>query len=118
METTTRQPANSPPLRNGRTVLPRPKRRHRATKLQPLTPAALDGRTNAAKLFDTIATSIAKELDPEAGGDRLSTIQKHLIESFAGLAISMHGLNVRLLLNQEVDIAELAQVSNGLVRIC
>jgi hypothetical protein len=79
-----------------------------------LTRDALDGRTRARKQFDAIASGIAQDL---GGEDRLSTIQQNLIEAFAGMAVSMHDLNARVLLGQKVEVAELAQVCNGLTRI-
>jgi hypothetical protein len=83
-------------------------------KLHLLTRQSLDGRTRARKQFDSIATSIAADLGGEA---QLSTIQKFLIEAFAGCAVHVSDLNVRLLLGQEVDLSKHAQACSSLVRI-
>src|SRR5262245_60796207 len=60
---------------------PKPRRKHRATKPQLLTRDQLDKRSNAAKQFDAIADGIAQDL---GGEDQLSTVQRHLVEAFAG----------------------------------
>jgi hypothetical protein len=85
-------------------------------KTRLLTRNALDGRTKARKQFDSIAKGIAQ--DVAAGGeDQLSTIQKHLIEAFAGAAVHVHDLNARLLLGEEVDIVAHSQAISTMVRI-
>ena len=69
-------------------------------KTRLLTREALDGRTRARKQFDAIAT-----------------VQRHLVEAFAGAAICVHDLNARLLLGQKVDILELSTAISTMVRI-
>jgi hypothetical protein len=83
-------------------------------KVRLLTRQALDGRTAAARQFDTIASAISIDL---GGADRLSTIQKHLVEAFAGCAVHVHDLNARMLLGEKVDLAEHAQAVTTLVRV-
>jgi hypothetical protein len=83
-------------------------------KLKVLTRYELDGRTTAAKQFAAIATSIAADL---GGETELSTVQKHLVEAFAGVAIQVGDCNTRLLLGQEVDIVEHATAVSTLVRV-
>ena len=83
-------------------------------KTRLLTREALDGRTRARKQFDAIATGIANDL---GGEDQLSTVQRHLVEAFAGAAICVHDLNARLLLGQKVDILELSTAISTMVRI-
>jgi hypothetical protein len=112
MQTNADKPARSPPIRNGRA--PDKPRRHRATKIQPLTRSAIDGRSNAAKQFAAIALGIAQDL---GGEGRLSTVQRHLVEAFAGAAISVNDLNARLLMGEKIDILEQSQVISTLVRI-
>jgi hypothetical protein len=53
----------------------------RATKPQLLTREQLDGRTNAAKVFDRLVSDIEGDL---GGHDQLSTIERALVEAFAG----------------------------------
>jgi hypothetical protein len=91
-------------------------RGRRRGKLRLLTRANLDSRTRAAKRFDAIAQGIVRDL---VGGDesRLSTIQKHLIEAFAGAALHVQDLNARLLLGGEVDLAAHSQIVSTLVRV-
>jgi hypothetical protein len=79
-----------------------------------LTRQNLDGRTKARKQFDAIANGIARDL---GGEDQLSTVQKHLVEAFAGAAIHVHDKNARLLLGEEVDIVEHCQAISTLVRV-
>src|SRR5262245_61985535 len=96
--------------------------RHRAAitaangrgKVRLLTRQALDGRTKARKQFDAIARGVAADL---GGQEQLSTVQKHLLEAFAGAAVHMHDLNARLLLGCEVDLTEHSQVISTLVRL-
>jgi hypothetical protein len=86
----------------------------RGKKARLLTREHLDGRTTAAKQFDAIANGIAEDL---GGDDRLSTVQKHLVEAFAGAAVHVNALNARLLLGQQVDIVEHSQAISTMVRI-
>jgi hypothetical protein len=79
-----------------------------------LTRQNLDGRTKARKQFDAIARGIASDL---GGESQLSTVQKHLVEAFAGAAIHVHDKNARLLLGEEVDIVEHCQAISTLVRV-
>jgi hypothetical protein len=83
-------------------------------KVRLLTREALDGRTVARRRFDAIAEGIAEDL---GGEDRLSTVQRTLIEAFAGAAVHVHDLNARLLLGQEVDITAHASAISTMVRI-
>jgi hypothetical protein len=83
-------------------------------KTRLLTRDALDGRTKARRRFDAIAEGIAADL---GGEDRLSTVQRHLIEAFAGAAVNVHDLNARLLLGEEIDIVEHSHAISTMVRI-
>jgi hypothetical protein len=74
----------------------------------------LDGRTKAAQRFDAIASGIAADL---GGEDHLSTVQRHLVEAFAGAALRVHDLNAHLLLGQEVDVVEHCQAISSMVRV-
>jgi hypothetical protein len=83
-------------------------------RLRLLTRKNLDGRTQAAKQFSAIAEGIAEDL---GGSDHLSTVQRHLVEAFAGAALCVHTLNAKLLLGQQVDVAEVSQCVSAMVRI-
>ena len=92
----------------------RRRKRHRSTKLQLLTRDQLDQRTNAAKLFAKLIRDIQIDL---AGPDRLSTIEKQLIEAFAGSAINLAAMNCQLALGQPVEPAQHAAVVSAMVRV-
>ena len=83
-------------------------------KARILTRASIDGRTRARKQFDAIATGIAQDL---GGETQLSTVQRHLVEAFAGVAIHVNDLNARLLLGEEVDIVDHSQAISTMVRV-
>jgi hypothetical protein len=93
---------------------PPPRRPHRATRAQLVTRSQLDGRTGAAKTFDRLAGEIASDL---GGRDAISAIEAVLIEAFCGSAVVLDGLNAKLLLAQNIDVAEHAAVVSGLVKI-
>jgi hypothetical protein len=92
----------------------KPKRQHKATKPQLLTRAQLDGRTNAAKMFDRLVVDIEADL---GGRDQLSTIERALVEGFVGAAVTMYNLNTRLALGETIDLAEHAQAVSAMVRV-
>src|SRR5262245_66655233 len=81
---------------------PAPKKRgpHRATRPQLLTRDFIDGRTNAAKVFDRLVSNIETDL---GGRDQLSAIELALVEAFAGAAVTLENLNTRLLLGEEIE---------------
>jgi hypothetical protein len=94
---------------------PRPvKRPHRATKIQLLSRSHLDGRSNACKEFDRIVSGIESDL---GGKDRLSTVQAALVEAFAGAAVHVNNLNVRLLTGETVDLTEHSAAIGAMVRV-
>jgi hypothetical protein len=61
---------------------------------------ALDGRTSVAKAYDHLAGSIHSDL---GGIDRMSTIERHLVEAFVGSALVLENLNTRILGGAEID---------------
>jgi hypothetical protein len=78
-----------------------PPRKSRAIKMRLLTRDQLDGRTHARRHFDRIARGVAEDL---GGEDQLSTIQKCLVEAFAGVALHVYDINSRMILGEKVDI--------------
>lgn len=82
------------------------------TKL--ITREQLDRRTRAAQVFDAIASAIAVEL---GGEGELSTVQKHLVEAFAGCAVHVGDINARLVLGEDVDVVEHSQAISTMVRV-
>jgi hypothetical protein len=83
-------------------------------KIRLLTRQSLDGRTKARKQFDAIAEGVAADL---GGEDRLSTVQRHLVEAFAGCAIVLQAINARILLGEPIDISDQSSAASTLVRI-
>jgi hypothetical protein len=103
-------------LRSPRPSPEKPARRkpHRATRPQLLTRDRLDGRTGAAKVFDRLVVDIEADL---GGHDQLSTIERALVEAFAGACVTLHHLNTKLALGEEIDLAQHAQAVSAMVRV-
>ena len=74
----------------------------------------LDQRTVAAKTFEHNVSNIAADL---GGVDTLSTIQKRLIEAFAGIWVGIDHLNARILAGERIDILEHSTAISTLVRV-
>lgn len=91
-----------------------PKRSKRQTAPQLLNRAQLDGRTNAAKFYDRLVAAIYADL---GGADALSAIERALVDAFAGAAVTVDALNMRLLLGQEIDLAKHATAISAMVRV-
>ena len=104
MESSAQISPDTPPLRYGR--------RHGKVRL--LTRKSIDGRTKARRQFDDITRGIAVDL---GGEDRQTTVQKHLVEAFAGAALHVHDLNAKLLLGQQIDLIQHSQIISTLVRV-
>jgi len=104
----------APPCVAGSPAKPARRRPHRVVQPQLLTREQLDGRTNAAKLFDRLIRDIEIDL---GGRDQLSTIELALIEAFAGAAVTLQHLNTQLALGQEIDLSQHAQAVSAMVRV-
>jgi hypothetical protein len=75
----------------------------------------LDGRTAVAKQFDAIALGIAQDL---GGEDRLSTVQKYLVEAFAGAACVRSDINTRAMMGTEaIDLLAYSTCVSTLTRV-
>ena len=83
-------------------------------KAKLLTRSQLDGRTQAARLFDKLVREIESDL---GGADRLSTIERTLIEAYVGAAITLASLNTKLALGQPIDLSQHAQTISAMVRV-
>jgi hypothetical protein len=90
------------------------KRHGRVTKPQLLTRDQLDGRTNAAKVFDRLVVDIENDL---GGREQLSTIERALVEGFAGAALSLYHLNNQLARGVNIDLSQHAQAVSAMVRV-
>ena len=75
-------------------------------------PRELDGRTSAAKAFDRFVADIDL-----GGSDRLSAIERTLVEGFAGTAVTLQHLNTQLALGQPIDLSQHAQAVSAMVRV-
>jgi hypothetical protein len=83
-------------------------------KLPQITRDTLDHRTRIAREFSSIVEGISNDL---GGADRLSTIQRSLIEAFAGVCCVLTDLNARALRGEPYDLLEGATCASTLVRI-
>jgi hypothetical protein len=95
-------------------ALPAKRRSKKATRPQLLMRSSLDGRTNAARYFDKLAADIEADL---GGRDRLSAIERALVEAFCGAAVTMFALNTKLALGQPIDLSQHAQCVGAMVRV-
>jgi hypothetical protein len=107
MEAAHKTPADAPQISVSQNGL-------RRGKLRLIDRDQIDRRTKAFLKFDAIASGIADDL---GGNERLSTVQKHLVEAFAGVALAVNDLNARLLLGEEIDIVEQSQAVSTMVRV-
>jgi hypothetical protein len=92
-----------------------PRRKHRASRAirhRLLTRKTLDGRTRSRKVFDAIVAGIASDL----GVDQLTTIERNLVEAFAGAACLVHDINAHLIRGDKVDSLKFSQAVSMLVR--
>jgi hypothetical protein len=78
-----------------------------------VTRSDLDGRTKARRRFDAVARGVADDL---GGADRLSTVQLHLVEAFAGAAVMLDDCHARMMAGEDVG-DRLAQLTSTLVRV-
>jgi hypothetical protein len=90
------------------------RRRHVRSRPQLLDRSQLDGRTNAAKIFDRWVDRIETDL---GGRDHLSSIEHALKEAFVGAYVILNNLNTRLLLGQQIDFSEHAQAVSAMVKV-
>src|SRR5262249_39329687 len=87
---------------------------HRATRPQLLTRDQLDGRTNASKVFDGLVLALGGALGAR---EQLSTIQRALVEAFAGTCLALYQLNTKRVLGEQIDLAQHAQAVSAMVRV-
>jgi hypothetical protein len=91
------------------------RKRHKATTQPPLlTRDQLDGRTQAAKVFDALVLDIESDL---GGRNQLSRIELALVEAFAGACVTVYHLNTRLLRGETIDLGQHAQAISAMVRV-
>ena len=83
-------------------------------KLRLLSRNSLDGRTKAAQVFDRLVAAIENDL---GGRDELSTIERALVEGFAGSCVVLGHLNAKLALGEDIEVAEHAQAVSAMVRV-
>jgi hypothetical protein len=88
------------------------KKNRRRTRPQLLSRAELDRRCNAVQQFDHLANQITADL-----GHDLTAVERKLVEAFVGAAIVLDSLNARVLLGEQVSLAEHAQTVSAMVRV-
>ena len=106
-----KQPHRTPPYEEHVHVSVRGRRKG---KLRLLTRANIDGRSRAVQTFDAIMHGIAQDL---GGEDHLTTVQRHLVEAFAGCALHVIDVNARLILGEEIDLLAHTGAVNALVKL-
>jgi hypothetical protein len=84
-------------------------------KLAPITRGNLDGRTLAARQWETIVTQI--RADCSANGTELTLVQLAMVEAFAGLSVQLDALNTEVLLGKPVDQGAYCQLITTMVRV-
>lgn len=85
----------------------------RNKKRKPLARNALDS-TAARRQFDAVVRGVTTDL---GGEERLSTIQQHLIEAFAGITLTVSDINVRLMCGHRVDLLAHSAAISTMVRV-
>lgn len=83
-------------------------------KLPQITRDSLDGRTRIAHEYDSIVDGISADL---GGADRLSVIQRTLIEAYAGVCCVLNDLNARALQGEPFDLLQYATAVSTLTRV-
>ena len=81
---------------------------------QLVTRDQLDGRSTAAREFNRLAAEIQNDL---GGADRLSAVERNLVEAYVGSCLTMQALNVKLVMGQQIDHGLHALVAGAMVRI-
>jgi hypothetical protein len=83
-------------------------------KLNLITPANIDHRSDAYRNYARIIRGITTDL---GGHERLSAIEKTLIDAYGALAVRMYDYAARQILGQPIEFGNLAQAVGGMVRI-
>jgi hypothetical protein len=65
-----------------------------------------------SRRFDRLASQITADL-----GHDLTAVERKLVEAFVGAAIVLDSLNARVLLGEQVSLAEHAQTVSAMVRV-
>jgi len=74
----------------------------------------VDGRSGLARRYRDIASAIAAD---QGGADRLSEARLQLVRRFAAAACLAEGMEAKLALGEEIDIAQHALLCSSLVRL-
>jgi hypothetical protein len=108
------------PLRPDHPIEPRLNRRSKrrrpytGKKARPYAPTQLDHRTVAFKMYDALIGDVIQDL---GGESVITTVQRELVEAFAGIAIRVKDLNTRGLAGQDVDLGQLSVAASTMVRL-
>jgi hypothetical protein len=103
--------ATDPALERPANTREKPRRKTRS-RPQLLNRQELDRRLNSVQQFDQLVADIKADL----AGD-LTAIEARLVEAFAGGAVVLDSLNAKVLLGQEVSLAEFAGIASTMVRV-
>jgi hypothetical protein len=74
----------------------------------------LDRRTRAHRAFSALVSGVTADL---GGEEQLSTIERALIQAFAGVSVHTADMNARLLQGDPIDLTEHAATVGAMVRI-
>ncbi len=85
-------------------------RRNGHRKLPQITRESLDGRTRIRSIVDGISADLG-------GADRLSTIQRSLIDAYAGVCCVLTDINARALQGDPVDLLQYSTAVSTLTRV-
>jgi hypothetical protein len=65
-------------------------------------------------VFDRLVADVEADL---GGRDQLSAIELALVQAFCGAAITLDGLNAKLLMGEMIDLGQHAQAVSAMVRV-
>jgi hypothetical protein len=74
----------------------------------------LDGRTTEAKAFDRLVTNVERDM---GGADKLTAVERSLVEAFCGARIMVDVLNAKLARGDAVAPSEHSQATSTLMRL-
>jgi hypothetical protein len=93
---------------------PKPGTHAAKAKLALITRDQLDGRTAPARMFDSLVTAIVADL---GGSDAISTIERSLVEAFAGASVLVMNFNASIASDRPIDISDFGYVISTMARV-
>jgi hypothetical protein len=89
-------------------------RNHAKRKLALITPANIDHRSDAYRNYERVIKGITTDL---GGPDRLSVIEKTLVDAYGALSVRMYDYAARQILGQHIELSNLASAVGTMVRV-